>query len=228
MISTATTDPATLDDWKRHAAEIAPREGIYIDGAFRNAESGETFDSVNPATGEVLAAVASAQSADVDAAVVSARGAFDAGDWSRSSIGDRKRVLLRLAELINELVTTGEVVVRHLAGVEQLLVVYPYVVEGGFTVVARSPDTTGSRGSLSLSASIRRGASRRMIWACRARVAVATTTGASPSSATSCSREVNRPCNGAASGRWLHTSSTSRTPGTKTRVRAGCPAFSRT
>ena len=46
-----------------------------------------------------------------------------------------------LAELINELVTTGEVVVRHLAGVEQLLVVYPYVVEGGFTVVARSPDT---------------------------------------------------------------------------------------
>ena len=46
-----------------------------------------------------------------------------------------------LAELINELVTTGEVVVQHLAGVEQLLVVYPYVVEGGFTVVARSPDT---------------------------------------------------------------------------------------
>ena len=46
-----------------------------------------------------------------------------------------------LAELINELVTTGEVVVKHLAGVEQLLVVYPYVVEGGFTVVARSPDT---------------------------------------------------------------------------------------
>jgi phospholipid/cholesterol/gamma-HCH transport system substrate-binding protein len=43
-----------------------------------------------------------------------------------------------LAELINELVTTGEVVVRHLAGVEQVLVLYPYVVEGGFTVVARS------------------------------------------------------------------------------------------
>ena len=37
--------------------------------------------------------------------------------------------------------TTGEVVVRHLPGIEQLLVVYPYVVEGGFTVVARSPDT---------------------------------------------------------------------------------------
>jgi phospholipid/cholesterol/gamma-HCH transport system substrate-binding protein len=46
-----------------------------------------------------------------------------------------------LAELINELVTTGEVVVRHLPGIEQILVLYPYVVEGGFTVVARSPDT---------------------------------------------------------------------------------------
>ena len=46
-----------------------------------------------------------------------------------------------LAELINELVTTGEVVVRHLDGVEQVLALYPYVVEGGFTVVSRSPDT---------------------------------------------------------------------------------------
>jgi phospholipid/cholesterol/gamma-HCH transport system substrate-binding protein len=46
-----------------------------------------------------------------------------------------------LSELINELVTTGEVVVRHLDGVEQILVIYPYIVEGGFTVVARSPDT---------------------------------------------------------------------------------------
>jgi phospholipid/cholesterol/gamma-HCH transport system substrate-binding protein len=46
-----------------------------------------------------------------------------------------------LAELINELVTTSEVVVRHLPGIEQVLVLYPYVVEGGFTVVSRSADT---------------------------------------------------------------------------------------
>jgi phospholipid/cholesterol/gamma-HCH transport system substrate-binding protein len=46
-----------------------------------------------------------------------------------------------LAELINELVTTGEVVVRHLPGIEQVLALYPYVVEGGFTVVSRSPET---------------------------------------------------------------------------------------
>ncbi len=44
-----------------------------------------------------------------------------------------------LGELINNLVTTGEVTVRHLDGVEQVLVVYPYVVEGGYTVVAKDP-----------------------------------------------------------------------------------------
>lgn len=48
---------------------------------------------------------------------------------------------VELGELINNLVTTGEVVVKHLDGVEQLLVLYPYVVEGGFTVVSKSPGT---------------------------------------------------------------------------------------
>lgn len=48
---------------------------------------------------------------------------------------------VELGELINNLVTTGEVVVKHLDGVEQLLVLYPYVVEGGYTVVSRTPST---------------------------------------------------------------------------------------
>ena len=46
-----------------------------------------------------------------------------------------------LGELVNNLVTTGEVVVKHLDGVEQILVVYPYVVQGGFTVVSKSRDS---------------------------------------------------------------------------------------
>jgi phospholipid/cholesterol/gamma-HCH transport system substrate-binding protein len=48
---------------------------------------------------------------------------------------------VNLAELLNNLVTTGDVVVKHLPGIEQILVIYPYVVEGGFTVVSKSPDT---------------------------------------------------------------------------------------
>ncbi len=45
---------------------------------------------------------------------------------------------VQLGELVSRLVTTGEVVVEHLDGVEQILVLYPYVVEGGFTVVSKS------------------------------------------------------------------------------------------
>ncbi|WP_151083499.1 MCE family protein [Nocardioides cynanchi] len=46
-----------------------------------------------------------------------------------------------LADLINNLVTTGNIVVKHLAGIRQVLIIYPYVVEGGFTVVSKSPET---------------------------------------------------------------------------------------
>ncbi|KQY06763.1 aldehyde dehydrogenase [Mycobacterium sp. Root135] len=101
-MTTAPAQPTTLDEWTRSAADVRPRDGIFVDGEFRAAESGATFDSVNPATGTVLAAVASAQAADVDLAVTSARRAFDDGGWSRSSISERKGVLLRLAALIDE------------------------------------------------------------------------------------------------------------------------------
>jgi phospholipid/cholesterol/gamma-HCH transport system substrate-binding protein len=48
---------------------------------------------------------------------------------------------VNLGELINNLVTTGEITVKHLDGVEQVLVLYPYVVEGGYTVVGKDPKT---------------------------------------------------------------------------------------
>jgi phospholipid/cholesterol/gamma-HCH transport system substrate-binding protein len=48
---------------------------------------------------------------------------------------------VELGDLINNLVTTGDVIVKHLDGIKQVLVIYPYVVEGGFTVVSKSPDT---------------------------------------------------------------------------------------
>ncbi|MBC2639163.1 MULTISPECIES: aldehyde dehydrogenase [unclassified Rhodococcus (in: high G+C Gram-positive bacteria)] len=95
-------DPTTLDDWTALAATITPRRELFIGGAFRPAKSDETFDSINPATGELLARVSAAGAADVDVAVRSAREAFDSGIWSRSPASHRKRVLLRLAELILE------------------------------------------------------------------------------------------------------------------------------
>lgn len=48
---------------------------------------------------------------------------------------------VELSELINNLVTTGEVVTRHMRGLETMLVLYPYVVEGGFTVTSKDPKT---------------------------------------------------------------------------------------
>jgi phospholipid/cholesterol/gamma-HCH transport system substrate-binding protein len=48
---------------------------------------------------------------------------------------------VELGDLINNLVTTGDVVVKHLDGIKQVLVLYPYVVEGGFTVVSKTPET---------------------------------------------------------------------------------------
>jgi gamma-glutamyl-gamma-aminobutyraldehyde dehydrogenase len=92
----------TLDDWTRLAGDIAPRTEIFIDGKYRAALSGATFDSINPATGELIAKVCSAEAQDVDAAVASGRAAFESGAWSRSSPSHRKRVMQRLAELINE------------------------------------------------------------------------------------------------------------------------------
>lgn len=48
---------------------------------------------------------------------------------------------IELGSLINNLVTSGKVVVENIPGIEQFLVIYPYVVEGSFTVVSKSPDT---------------------------------------------------------------------------------------
>lgn len=47
---------------------------------------------------------------------------------------------VELGELIRDLATTGDVIVKHLKGIQQILVIYPYVVEGGFTVVSKSPN----------------------------------------------------------------------------------------
>ena len=47
---------------------------------------------------------------------------------------------VELGSLIRNLVTTGEITVKHLDGIRQLLVIYPYVVEGGFSTVGKGPD----------------------------------------------------------------------------------------
>jgi 4-(gamma-glutamylamino)butanal dehydrogenase len=87
-------------DWKARANALHFRHQAFIGGKFVDAASGETFDCINPATGQVLARVASCCLEDVDRAVIAARRAFDAGSWSRAPPSERKAVLLKLADLI--------------------------------------------------------------------------------------------------------------------------------
>ncbi len=58
---------------------VTIRAQAFVDGAYVDALSGETFDCVNPATGETLAQVAACDDADVDRAVAGARRVFDSG-----------------------------------------------------------------------------------------------------------------------------------------------------
>ncbi|RWP42417.1 MAG: aldehyde dehydrogenase [Mesorhizobium sp.] len=89
-------------DWISKASAIRFRDKALIDGKTVPARSGRTFASINPATGETLAEVASCGEEDIDLAVAAARHSFEAGVWSRTSPAYRKEVLLRLAQLLRE------------------------------------------------------------------------------------------------------------------------------
>src|SRR5579884_658277 len=77
-------------------------EEMLIGGRHVPAASGKTFDTYNPATGEVIARVAHAGPEDVDRAVRAAREAFDEGPWPATPPTKRARVLLKAANLIRE------------------------------------------------------------------------------------------------------------------------------
>lgn len=91
--------------WQAKAESLRFRHQAFIDGRFVDAASGRTFDSINPVTGRVLTAVAACDAEDVDRAVKAARRAYERGSWSRAAPAERKRVLLRLAQLIRENLT---------------------------------------------------------------------------------------------------------------------------
>ena len=83
----------------------------FIDGRFCDASDGAVFETINPATVEVIARVAHCSATDVDRAVIAARRSFDDGGWSRAAPEDRKSVLLRLSALIRE--NTAELAVME-------------------------------------------------------------------------------------------------------------------
>ncbi len=79
----------------------AQPKAMLIDGKWVGAVSGKAFETINPATGEVLARVAEADREDIDRAVQAARRAFE-GTWGRVKPAQRQRFLLRLADLVEQ------------------------------------------------------------------------------------------------------------------------------
>lgn len=75
---------------------------LFIDGQWVDSISEKTFNSYNPATGELNGVVAEAGKADVDLAVRAARKAFESGPWESMDPGDRGRLLNKVAQALWE------------------------------------------------------------------------------------------------------------------------------
>jgi len=84
---------------KRFTSETRP---MLIGSEWVSAASGSTFETFNPATGEVLAHIAAGDSEDIDRAVKTARAAFETGPWSRIKPSERARMIHHLGDLVLE------------------------------------------------------------------------------------------------------------------------------
>ncbi|MCZ4281076.1 aldehyde dehydrogenase [Kiloniella laminariae] len=89
-------------DWQKLASHFHPETGLFIDGSYQKALRGDSFQSINPATGTPVAELALGTEADIDRAVAAAQKSFRSGNWSRMAPRDRMSVLYRLADLIEE------------------------------------------------------------------------------------------------------------------------------
>src|SRR3954471_9586002 len=100
------TAPAKASKSNGQSASAPPvkirQTKMLIDGKWVDAQSGKTFETLNPATGEVIANVAEGDKADVDKAAKAARKAFEKGPWKKMNARERGRILYRLADLIEQ------------------------------------------------------------------------------------------------------------------------------
>lgn len=90
------------DRWHSEAGKASFETGMFIDGSFVKARSGAVFETINPATGDIIAEVTRGDAGDVDRAVASARKAFKSGVWSRMAPRARMAIMYRYADLIRE------------------------------------------------------------------------------------------------------------------------------
>jgi aldehyde dehydrogenase (NAD+) len=75
---------------------------MLIGGKWVESQSGKTFPTINPATGETICQVAEGDKADIDLAVAAARRAFESGPWPKMNASERGRLLNKLADLMEK------------------------------------------------------------------------------------------------------------------------------
>ncbi|GAB10822.1 aldehyde dehydrogenase [Gordonia araii NBRC 100433] len=96
---TTAVDPVLLPA----VADFVSRDRtMLIGGAWVAADSGRTFDTIDPATGNRITSVPHGGAADVDKAVKAARIAYEEGPWSRMKPNERERLLWRVGDLLSE------------------------------------------------------------------------------------------------------------------------------
>ena len=89
-----------LNYWQQRAARQTFIENALIGGQQVACASGATFEVINPATNQLLASVTACGEDEVNLAVRSARRAFEEGPWARMAPVERKKILIRLCELL--------------------------------------------------------------------------------------------------------------------------------
>ncbi|TDF84732.1 aldehyde dehydrogenase [Pseudomonas sp. H9] len=102
-----------LHDWIARADALNPETRAFINGEYCAACSGASTERISPIDGRLLGLIAQCDAQDAQIAVNAARQAFDSGVWSRRAPVERKRVMLKFAELI-------ERDIEHLALLETL------------------------------------------------------------------------------------------------------------
>ena len=90
----------TRNDWEQRFQSLTIESRAFINGEYRPAISGATFECLSPVDGRFLASVASTDEADANLAVEVARQSFNSGVWANKAPAERKRILIRFADLI--------------------------------------------------------------------------------------------------------------------------------
>lgn len=120
---------------------------LFINGECVESEEQQTFDVFNPATGELLAAVAKASRGDVDRAVQAARTAFDKGPWPKLPAAKRARILNEIARILRkrmdevielEVLNTGKTVSAAKGQILQAIEDFEFYAAGALTLTGQT------------------------------------------------------------------------------------------